>query len=284
MQSQPIFKSAAGRNSILTVYDSILSQWPLAYETQMIPTRRGNTHVIACGDKSAPPLILMHGSSSNSLMWIGDVGEFCRHYRVYALDILGEPGKSEAVRHELTGPAYVEWLEDILKTLNLKQATFLGISLGAWMALKFATAHPDRVEKLVLLCPSGIGPQKSSFLISIILLMFMGEWGKKRLLRKINGKSPIPEEAIAYSKFIGAHFNPIMAALPIFSDTELTCLQMPLLVIVGARDVLLHSKKTAARLTKLLPQAAVKLLPEAGHVLINMGGEIMKFLLNEAGA
>lgn len=284
MQSQPIFKSAPGQNSILAVYDSILSRWPLAYETQVIPTRRGNTHLIACGDKSAPPLILLHGSSSNSLMWIGDITEFCRHYRVYAVDLLGEPGKSEAIRHELTGPAYIEWLEDILNTLNIKKAFLAGISLGGWMALKFATTYPDRVEKLVLLCPSGIGPQKSSFMFSVIPLMFMGGWGLERILRKVNGKTPVLEETIAYSKLIATHFNPIIATLPIFNDEELSRLQMPLLLIVGARDALLHSKKTAARVTKLLPQATVKLLPEAGHVLINMGGPIMKFLTDEAGA
>lgn len=111
MKNQAVFKSEEGKNAILTVYDSLLNRWPVPYETMNIPTRYGNTFVIACGEKSDPPLVLLHGTSSNSAIWIGDVVEYSRDYRVYTVDIPGEPGKSAAVRYDLTGPAHTEWLD-----------------------------------------------------------------------------------------------------------------------------------------------------------------------------
>jgi len=279
MKNQQVFKSSEGKNSILAFYDTILEKWPLAYETVNIPTRHGNTFIIGCGEPTAPPLILLHGSSSNSAMWIGDAAEYCRHYRVYAIDIPGEPGKSEAVRSDLNGPAYTEWLNDIFNVLNLKKATIIGISLGGWMALKFSTAYPEKIDKLVLLCPSGVAPQKLSFMLRALQLMFLGKRGTDRLIRIVNGNADVPGEAIAYSRLIADNFNPRVEFVPIFSDEELKRLSMPVLLIAGEKDVLLNSKKTTARLEKLLPRLKVNILSGAGHVLINLAGKIIEFLL-----
>lgn len=98
-------------------------------------------------------------------MWAGDVAAYSRQYRVYAVDLPGEPGKSAPNRPAWDGPAYAEWLEDVLDALKIEKATLLGLSQGGWAALKFAVYQPQRVEKLVLLNPAGIAPDKLSFVI-----------------------------------------------------------------------------------------------------------------------
>ncbi len=283
MTNQSVFKSEEGKNAIIKVYDSILDRWPVPYETLNIPTSYGNTFIIACGEKSAPPLILLHGTSSNSAMWIGDVSEYSRYYRVYAVDIPGEPGKSEAIRYEVTGPAHTEWLDEIFEALKIDQAVLLGLSFGGWIAAKYASAHPERVVKLVLLCPSGISPQKISFMFKVIPLMFCGEWGLNKIVGIVNGNQSVPDEVVSYSKLISSHFNPRVVVIPLLTDEELKRLKMPVLLIVGAKDALLHSKKTAARMRKVLPHASVVLLPGVGHVLIDQINRIMDFLEPGAG-
>lgn len=282
MKNRPIFKSIASKQAILERYDSILEQWPVPYETLTIPTQYGNTFVIACGDPLAPPLVLLHGSSSNSAMWIGDVTTYHHHYRVYALDIPGEPGKSEAVRFDLNGPDPAIWLLEVFTGLSIDQAALLGISLGGWLALKFATTYPERVEKLVLLCPAGVAPQKASFTLQTVALMFFGQWGIDRLIKIVNGNQPIPVEALEYTKLIANSFNPRIETIPIFSDEDLRRLRMPVLLIVGEKDALLPSKKTAARLSNLLPHLTLNVMPESGHVLINLAAPIMDFLSKAA--
>lgn len=158
METKLAFKSREGKDAVLKRYDSFRQGWPQPNQEYGVPTRYGETFVIECGDKTAPPLILLHGSSMNSLMWMGDAREYCRKYRVFAVDIPGEPGRSEERQLPFHGPAFADWLSDVFQALSLPTASLVGISLGAWLALKFAVAYPEKVDRLVLLCPAGVGP------------------------------------------------------------------------------------------------------------------------------
>jgi len=153
MMAQSIYKSPAGERAIMAWYDSALARWPVPCETFNIPTRHGDTFVLASGasgKESDSPLILLHGAGTNSAMWAGDVATYSRQCRVYAVDLLGEPGKSAPVRPAWGGPAYAEWMADLLDALKVQKARLLGLSQGSWTALKFAVYQPRRVESLVL--------------------------------------------------------------------------------------------------------------------------------------
>lgn len=276
--SKPVFKSDAGREAIIAVYDTMLQQWPVPHEELAIPTRCGNTFIVASGDKAARPLFLLHGSSSNSAMWIGDVAEYSKRYRVYAVDVPGEPGKSDAVRPTLKSDAYIDWLDDIFAALGIMSANLLGISLGGWLALKYSIARSERTAKLVLLCPSGVAPAKASFLFRSIFYLSLGKWGIQRMNKILYGKQDIPHEAVDYTNLIINNFNPRIEQIPLFSDEELQKLTMPIMVIVGTLDVVLPSKKTAARFAQLLPETKVVSLPNTGHVILNVRENIAAFL------
>jgi pimeloyl-ACP methyl ester carboxylesterase len=68
-------------------------------------------------------------------------------------------------------------------------------------------------------------------------------------------------------------------ALPLLSDAEIAALSMPTLLNVGARDPLLPSAKTAARLGRLVPRLETIWLPDAGHVLVGHADKVLAFLL-----
>jgi hypothetical protein len=70
-----IYGTAAGGRAVEQRYREILRLWPVPSERLSIPTREGDTFVVACGLPGAPPLLLLHGSAANSAMWIGDVAE-----------------------------------------------------------------------------------------------------------------------------------------------------------------------------------------------------------------
>ena len=69
-----------------------------------------------------------------------------------------------------------------------------------------------------------------------------------------------------------------MVKLPVFSDDALGRLNMPVLAIVGGRDMLLDSRKTKSRLERLAPNAQVVCLPEAGHFIPGQTTRILSFL------
>lgn len=278
MKPPVIYKSETGRQAILSVYDSLLARCPVSYETLAIPTCLGKTFAIACGDPGAPPLLLLHGSSANASFWIGDIPDYCRRYRMYALDIPGEPGKSEAARPALDRRAYTLWLGEVLDAFQVEKTAVIGISLGACLAIKFAAAYPQRIEKLVLECPSGVAPQNTAFLFTAALLLHMGRWGKAQILRKINADAVVPQEINDYVCLIAEQFSPRMETIPLFSDADLQRLSMPTLLLVGAKDVFLPSKQTANRLTRLLPRLEARILPDTGHVRAGLSGPQPSFV------
>jgi pimeloyl-ACP methyl ester carboxylesterase len=61
-----------GKQQILGQYQQILSFWPAPSEFHHIGTEFGDTFVIESGSKEGHPLVLLHGSASNSSMWLGD--------------------------------------------------------------------------------------------------------------------------------------------------------------------------------------------------------------------
>jgi pimeloyl-ACP methyl ester carboxylesterase len=73
------------------------------------------------------------------------------------------------------------------------KASLIGISLGAWISIKFSVNYPEKVDKLVLFCPAGIGPQKISFLITATAHRLLGKKVVNKLFRKVNRNQNIPE-------------------------------------------------------------------------------------------
>jgi pimeloyl-ACP methyl ester carboxylesterase len=279
MNTESIYKSPAGEQEIMALYDAVLARWPMAHETFRLPTRHGETFVIASGEPSAPPLVLLHGAVSNATSWVGDFPAYSRCFRVYAIDLPGEPGKSAQNRPAWEGPAFAEWLEDVLNGLKIEKAILLGISQGGWTALKFATCHPERVSKLVLLAPGGVKPARMSFLLKTMFYSLFSRRSAEKINRFVLGKDAIHPEAVKFMNAMMTHFKPRIGKEYIFSDKELKRLNMPVLLLGGTEDVICATERIAERLQKLVPNLEATLIQGMGHALVNMNERVLPFLM-----
>jgi pimeloyl-ACP methyl ester carboxylesterase len=275
---QSIYKSAAGEQTVMALYEARLRRWPVPYTTLNVPTRHGQTFAIASGPDSAPPLVLLHGAGTNATMWADDVAEYSRRYRVLALDLPGEPGKSAPHCPSWAGPAYAEWLADALDALKLDAVAIIGLSQGGWTALKFAVAAPERVCALALINPGGIVPDKLSFVVRALPLLLLGRWGIRCMNRMILAGQAVPAEIDEAMTVIMTHFKGRLGALPIFTDAELRRLTMPVQLLTGARDPLRNARTITARMQQLAPHLSATIVPEGGHALVNSRAYILPFL------
>jgi pimeloyl-ACP methyl ester carboxylesterase len=278
-----IYKSSDGARLVQERYSKFLSRWPVANQQLRVPTREGETFIVACGDELAPPLLLLHGAAFNSAMWMGDVSPWAAHFRVYAVDVIGEPGFSAPSRPPLASEAHALWLDDVMRALSLTRVSIVGVSLGGWLALDYATRRPERVESLVVLCPGGVAPNKIGILFKVFPLLMLGPWGRRKAREMILGRapakvSPAIQHFIDFVTLINERFRPRRVKLPVFSDDALKRLTMPLMAIVGGKDVLFDSAETKRRLERNVAHAEVRYLPEAGHMIPGQTAPILEFL------
>ncbi len=278
MSTSSIYKTPAGETAVMDFYDAALRRWPISHETRNIATHYGNTFIIASGSTSLPPLVLLHGAGTNSAMWIRDIAQYSRCYRTYAVDLIGEAGHSAANRPSWNSAAYAHWLNNVLNALSIERTVLLGISQGGWVALKYAIANPERVEKLALICPGGIVPDKISFVFRALLYSSSGKSGLKRMVRMLYAEQQVPDSVEEMTALLLHNFRPRMGALPIFSDAELQRLSMPTILLGGTKDALRDMEKITARLRTYLPQLTVTILPGAGHAVIDTAAHILPYL------
>ena len=278
-----IYKSAGAAQRVETLYRDLLRGWPAPNEQRTVTTRHGDTFVITSGPPSASVVVLLHGALSNSSAWLFDARSWSVDLRVVAVDIVGEPGLSAPNRLSLPTDAHAEWLDDVFAALGIERAAIVGTSLGGFLALDYAVRRPERVERLALRCPSGIGHQKKDFLLKALPFLFLGEWGAAKVRAMVFGPSPAdkpPPEARALFELlalVGKVTRPRMVKVPLLSDAAVRSLP-PLLAIVGGRDVMFDSADIRDRLERLAPRAKVLFLPDAYHVIPGHTDVIHDFL------
>lgn len=100
------------------------------------------------GDRSAPPLIAIHGLGDDAESWDEVAAVLGETYRVLALDQRGHGGSAR------TGTYMYELMcEDLLlfaNALELERFTLIGHSMGGQISYLFAEAYPTRLDRLVL--------------------------------------------------------------------------------------------------------------------------------------
>ena len=105
---------------------------------------------------SGPPLVLIHANFGSLLSWDSWVASLKDQHRVLRFDLTG---------HGLTGPdpsgdysleRTVQLTERFVDALGLNRFAIGGTSLGGTVAMHYAAAHPERVERLILLSPGAL--------------------------------------------------------------------------------------------------------------------------------
>ena len=114
------FRSAAVRDSYFAYYDSLaLKEWPVASEKRMVPTSYGETFVRITGPADAPPLVLLPGAVATSLMWAPNIWALSAACRTFAVDQLGDVGRTTCIKQVRRLNDLLVWLDEFFDALKL---------------------------------------------------------------------------------------------------------------------------------------------------------------------
>ena len=107
------------------------------------------TRYVHAGSPNTPALIMLHGTGGTWEAFCANLGEHAKHFNCYALDFMGS-GYSDKPRCDHQIRDYVGHVRNFMTAVDIKKTSLIGISMGTWVAARFAIDFPDEVEKLTL--------------------------------------------------------------------------------------------------------------------------------------
>ena len=112
-------------------------------------------------------IVLVHGTGASLHTWNAWAQELSQTHRVIRLDLpaYGLTGKDPKKRY--SSKDYVDLIDAFLKELDVNQFHLAGNSMGGLVSWLYASYHPDKVQKLILIDPSGFPSKKSPMVISL---------------------------------------------------------------------------------------------------------------------
>jgi pimeloyl-ACP methyl ester carboxylesterase len=257
-------------DAFLAAYDATLAAWPVPVEDIELRSRHGTTRVNACGPPKAPPLVLLSGFGATSAAWHANAGELSTIRRVYAIDLLGDRGRSVYDGEPITGLAdLMAWLDSCLDSLGITSTDLCGHSYGAWVSLQDALHAPRRVNRLVLLDPTQcFSSQRLSYLLHAIPMLLRPGL---RSGRRFFGWETGGRLDRTFTDFLSLPFRPaspdrarfVWARRP--TAAQLRTLRAPTLVVLAEKGKQNDISKLRANAGRLASHVTTKVLSGATH-------------------
>lgn len=266
-----IYKSEQNRRIVMAIYNDCMEKWPSDTKERFIITKYGKVHVLECGNKDKPPLVMFHAASMGAHSWAENLGPILDQYHIYSFDNPGEGNKSE-LHDALVFPSSPKELADLYNTLlnelNIDSAIVFGASNGGFIAQNLAYYYPEKVLKLALFGPMGLTQlTKGSIAMMGLSTMYPFQYFRNAVSNWAIGTDPVCHQEY------GDWFNAIMKgtipsiAGPIPMSTEQkNSVKLPILLFLGTKDKIVGDAQKAKDMAQEYPNIQIEIL-ESGHLI-----------------
>src|SRR5262245_7560444 len=99
--------------------------------------------------------LMVPGVQSPLHVWNGWMAALRDEYHVVAVDLPGQGLSDSWPRNDYSIPALDSFITEVTNALGISRFTFAGHSMSGAMAWRYALAHPERVEALILVSAGG---------------------------------------------------------------------------------------------------------------------------------
>lgn len=245
-----------------------------------------SAYVIEKNQSSKDTVVLLHGFGSNATAW-GDLqGKLAKAgFRVIAIDFKGfgysQPRFQEDDYSHIAQSAYIA---RVVSLLGVQEATVVGHSMGANIAIHLATSKPTLVKRLVLIDPAVITESPSQLRQDILASPFTAQWvrvfatyGVSRTWIQKTLTSAYAGTAPSYTT-VDAYYSPTTirgwkdSLVGIVRDSGKNAVDMAKIPSIDSVLILWGEADTWVPVTqlsmvqKLFPAATTKTYPDVGHV------------------
>lgn len=263
--------------------------WFDALQRHPVHTVTVGGHRIAYLDVgSGPPVILVHGFGGSMWQWEYQQDALAAQHRVITLDLPGS-GLSDKPDLAYTPDEMVALFLGFMDALGLQKVSLAGNSMGGGLVIGMAIAHPERVDRLVLIdgLPKDVRKKLTGKLMqravdtaAPVWLIQLGNWLTGRWMTERALKEVVHDHSRLTPAVIERSYRnrkqpgvipPIMAMarnLPLWERgfaRRIDEIRQPTLVIWGQYDGVFPAE-VGRDLQAAIKGASFVLIPQAGHI------------------
>lgn len=226
------------------------------------------------------PVLLIHGSGPGVTAWANwrlNMPELAKRFRVIAPDMFGF-GYSDSKGRIENKQIWVDQIASLLDSLEIDKVSMVGNSFGGGITLAFMIAHPDRVDRAVLMGPAGLDfpitpaldqvwgyqPSLEEMRASLKFLAWDHSRLTEDLIQSRYEASMRPGAHEPYHATFGGADRQANIAMLASREEDVAALQHETLVLHGLFDQVIPLDSTV-RLASLLPRADLHVFAECGH-------------------
>src|SRR6266576_1055597 len=250
-------------------------------------------------DAAGPPLVMIHGASSNLETMRQPLGDLlARNHRVILIDRPGHGWSTRAHAQDSTPAIQGGMIDEALEKLGVGAAVFVVHSWSGALGARMALDYPRRVAGLVMLAPlaypwpGGVGWYNKlvsapvigpllAYTITLPLGFFLVEPGARGVfLPQImpdgfvkNTATPLllrPREFLANARDLVTLKAAVVEQAPRYAS-----IKAPTVVITGESDKTVSTNIHSRPLAAVLPNARLIVLPDVGHMVQNAAPDLV---------
>lgn len=219
------------------------------------------------------PLILVNGLAEQAESWFANRVSWSRHFDVKVPELLVYDGQTLHRHIEAGGDVTVDYLTDRLANyldefVQNPPYNLVGSSLGGQILLTYAVREPEKVARLVLLCPSGIygdehlpmmaGVRRSQYDTLVKSVFHRGHFASEELIDSIGQK-------LQDRKWKKGILRTLRGTVGHSVADKLELVPHPCLLIWGADDHIISDVPGSIRAADRMLRARQVVIPKCGH-------------------
>jgi pimeloyl-ACP methyl ester carboxylesterase len=270
--------------------------------SRFVDVARLRLHVRITGPEAAPAIVMLHGLGASLHTWEAWAAGL-PEYRVIRFDLPGFGLTGPDPTNDYSDARSVAVITALLDELGVPRASLVGHSLGGRIAWQFAAAHPERVDRLVLVSPDGFASPgfeygKAPQVPAIAALM---RYALPRFVLRMNLEPGYADPSVVTDELLTRYHDLLRAPGvrgALLDRTRqimlrdpapiLRGIRAPVLLLWGDQDAMIPFRNSADYLS-LLPDSRLAPLPGVGHLPQEEAPErslapVRAFLSDHAGA
>jgi pimeloyl-ACP methyl ester carboxylesterase len=268
---------------------------------KVIEVAGANLNIVDIGprDGAGPPVVMIHGASSNLEIMRQPLGDrLAEKHRVILIDRPGHGWSTRARLHDSTPAIQGRMIDEALEKLGVGRAVLVVHSWSGALGARMALDYPQRVAGLVMLAPvaypwpGGVGWYNKvvttpvigpllAYTITLPLGFFLTESGSRGVfLPQImpqdfvsNTATPLllrPREFLANARDLVTLKAAVVEQAPRYAN-----IGAPMVVITGDVDRTVSTNIHSRPLTAVVPNAKLIVLPDVGHMVQNAAPDLV---------